>query len=161
MIASPFCIAAASFLLLCSSLAMAQEWKLVWSDEFDKPGVTDPSLPDPSKWNYEEGFVRNNEAQYYTHARLENARVEDGMLVIEGRREKFTNARYNPNATRGPASRPSADYTAASLITMGKAAWKYGRIEVRAKLPQGLGVWPAIWMLGANFRQIGSTCITV
>lgn len=126
------------------------EWKLVWADEFDYEG-----LPDPKKWDYEVGFVRNNEAQYYTRARKENARVENGMLVIEGRREKFPNPGYNAGAKGGSAAKPFADYTAASLITRKKAEWKFGRVEVRAKLPQGQGVWPAIWMLGSNIGQIG------
>ena len=102
-------------------------WKLVWKDEFDTPG-----LPDPKKWVYEEGFVRNNEAQYYTKARPENCRVENGTLVIETRKEKFKNA----------------NYTSASIHTAGLASWTYGRIEIQAKLPQGNGVWPAFWTLG-------------
>lgn len=110
------------------------EWKLVWSDEFDKDG-----LPDPSKWGYEEGFLRNIEAQYYTVARKENARVEDGHLVIEARKEPFG----------------GGEYTSASVTTRGKASWRYGRIEVRAKLPTGVGTWPAIWMLGTNIREVG------
>jgi len=130
--------------------ALAKEWKLAWSDEFDTEG-----LPDPKKWGYEEGFVRNDEAQYYTRARKENARVENGMLVIEGRKEKFPNPHYDANAKSGPASRANAEYTAASLITLGKADWKFGRVEVRAKLPQGRGVWPAIWMLGTDIRTVG------
>jgi beta-glucanase (GH16 family) len=121
-------------------------WKLVWADEFDYTG-----LPDPEKWDYEEGFIRNWEAQYYTRARPENARVEDGTLIIEGRKEKFPNPHYRPGG-KGPQV---AEYTAASLITLGKAAWQYGRVEVRAKLPQGRGVWPAIWMLGTNRGQVG------
>jgi beta-glucanase (GH16 family) len=133
--------------LLFPNLTPAAEWKLVWSDEFDYKGP-----PDPAKWDYEEGFVRNNEAQYYTRVRKENARVEDGLLVIEGRKERFPNARYDASATRGPATRPFADYTAASVITRRKADWTFGRIEVRAKLPQGRGVWPAIWMLGTSGR---------
>jgi beta-glucanase (GH16 family) len=121
------------------------QWKLVWADEFDYKG-----LPDPNKWGYEVGFVRNNESQYYTRARLENARVEGGMLVIEGRRETY----QDPNAKGRNAGR-TAQYTAASLITQNKADWKFGRIEVRAKLPRGLGVWPAIWMLGADHNTAG------
>ena len=115
-------------------------WKLVWSDEFDKPGA-----PDPNKWDYEVGYIRNNELQYYTRARKENARVEGGCLVIEGRKEK------NPIGGAQAGAKRFADYTAASLITRGKAQWTFGRIEVRAKLPQGKGVWPAIWMLGQKF----------
>ena len=101
--------------------------------------------PDPNKWDYEVGFIRNNELQYYTHARKENARVEGGCLVIEGRKEKYPVGGAKAGAKR------VADYTSASLITRGKAQWTFGRIEVRAKLPQGKGVWPAIWMLGQKF----------
>ena len=138
--------------LLSTFAAAAGEWKLVWSDEFDKPGP-----PDPAKWSYEEGFIRNNEAQYYTRERAENARVENGMLVIEARKEQFKNPSYDPTAKeqgRGGRGREHAEYTSASLTTRGKAAWTYGRIEVRAKLPSGRGTWPAIWTLGTN-RQAG------
>jgi beta-glucanase (GH16 family) len=110
------------------------DWRLVWADEFDEPG-----LPDPSRWTYEEGFVRNRESQYYTVARAENARVEDGMLIIEARKESYGDA----------------EYTSASLTTRNRASWRYGRIEVRAKLPQGRGMWPAIWMLGTNWGEVG------
>jgi len=119
------------------------EWKLIWSDEFDKDG-----LPDPAKWDYEEGLVRNEEAQYYTRERLENARVENGMLVIEGRKEQFKNKAYKPGSTAWKTKNENAEYTAASIITRGKFSVTYGRIEARAKIPQGLGTWPAIWMLG-------------
>jgi len=132
-------------LVLCSISTAADDWKLVWSDEFNYEG-----LPDAKKWDYEEGFVRNNEAQYYTRARKENARVEKGNLVIEGRKEKFKNARYKKGSPKWQESREFANYTAASLITRGKASWTYGRIEVRAKLPHGKGIWPAIWTLGDN-----------
>ena len=101
-------------------------WQPVWSDEFDTPG-----LPDPAKWSYDVGGHGwgNRELQFYTDARRENARVEDGMLIIEARREDWQ-------------GRP---YTSARLSS--RAAWAYGRIEVRAKLPRGRGTWPAIWML--------------
>jgi beta-glucanase (GH16 family) len=130
---------AIGLLLVAANAANAQKWQLVWSDEFDYQG-----LPDKSKWDYEEGFVRNQERQYYTRARLENARVEGGMLVIEGRKEHFT-----------PNNHAPVEYTAASLVTRRKESWQYGRIEVRAKLPQGLGVWPAIWTLGTNISRVG------
>jgi beta-glucanase (GH16 family) len=129
------------------------DWRLIWSDEFSTPG-----LPDRSKWGYETGFIRNRESQFYTSERLENARVENGMLIIEGRKEKWPNPHYNPRvdaARNWRASAPFAEYTAASLITEGKASFLYGRIEVRAKLPQGKGVWPAIWMMGTNRPAIG------
>jgi len=130
---------AAGLCLFAANALRAADWKLVWADEFNYQG-----LPDPAKWNYEEGFVRNHEKQYYTKARLENARVEDGHLVIECRKEHFT-----------PPNHAPVEYTAASLTTKHKASWQYGRIEVRAKLPHGKGVWPAIWMLGANHNEVG------
>lgn len=137
--------------------ALGSEWKLVWSDEFNYSG-----LPDANKWNYEVGFIRNRELQYYTKARKENARVENGTLIIESRKEKFKNPNYNSDTTRSgrwSRSREFADYTSASLITNGKASFCYGRIEVRAKLPTGRGTWPAIWMLGTNIREVGwPTC---
>lgn len=109
-------------------------WKLVWQDEFDYEGH-----PDPAKWGYEEGFVRNSEKQYYTKERLKNARVENGLLIIEGHKEPYL----------------GAEYTSASLITRDTVSWQFGRIEVRAKLPQGQGVWPAIWMMGVNRSEVG------
>lgn len=112
----------------------ADEWELIWADEFDYTG-----LPDPERWDYEVGFIRNGEVQYYTRARKENAMVENGMLSIAARKEQYEKALY----------------TSASLITLNKASWQYGRIEVRAKLPRGLGVWPAIWTLGTNMSDIG------
>jgi beta-glucanase (GH16 family) len=107
---------------------------LDWADEFETPG-----LPDPAHWDYEEGLIRNNELQFYTRGRVENARVENGNLIIEGRKEEY----------QGSA------YTSASLITRGKHEWNYGRVEVRAQLPTGVGTWPAIWMLGSNIDEVG------
>lgn len=122
-----------------ATCARAEGWELVWSDEFDYQG-----LPDKAKWGYETGFVRNHESQYYTQARLENARVENGMLVIECRKEHFQ-----------PPNHAPVEYTSASLTTRNKFTWQYGRIEVRAKLPHGRGVWPAIWTLGADEPRVG------
>ena len=70
--------------LSAASSSDAADWKLVWCDEFDKPG-----LPDLAKWDYETGFIRNNEKQQYTRARKENARVENGNLIIEAKRERY------------------------------------------------------------------------
>ncbi len=136
-------------LVLSGALLPGAQFRLVWSDEFDTKG-----LPDSSKWTYEEGFIRNQESQYYTRGRAENARVENGVLVIEARQEQFPNARFAPSST-SRQQKQYADYTSASLTTEGKAAWTYGRIEVRAKLPTGRGTWPAIWMLGVNHRAVG------
>jgi beta-glucanase (GH16 family) len=131
------------------------QWKLVWSDDFNEPG-----LPNPAKWGYETGFIRNNEQQYYTRERKENARVEDGMLIIEARKEQWKNPAYDANAKdkKGRRGREFAEYTSASLTTRGKASWTYGRIEVRAKLPAGRGTWPAIWMLGTDPQARWPAC---
>lgn len=114
---------------------------LVWSDEFDTPG-----LPDPGKWLHDTERNRagwyNNELQYYADRRLENARVENGRLLITARQERLTSA---PDFG-------GQNYTSARLITRGLASWTYGFFEVRAKLPCGLGTWPAIWMLGTGGR---------
>ncbi|HKY27444.1 MAG TPA: glycoside hydrolase family 16 protein [Pyrinomonadaceae bacterium] len=110
------------------------EWRVVWADEFDYNG-----LPDQTKWGYDVGGHGwgNKELQYYTERRKENARVENGHLIIEARRDG------------GQARRDGQDheYTSARLVTKGKGDWTYGRFEVRAKLPSGRGTWPAIWML--------------
>jgi beta-glucanase (GH16 family) len=135
------CGVALSCLLACDAHLSPQTpttaaGTLVWEDQFNGRG-----LPDPSRWNYEVGLVRNNERQYYTRGRTSNARVEDGMLVIEAHKEPYE----------------GADYTSASLTS--HASWTYGRIEVRAQLPKGRGTWPAIWMLGINMREVGwPTC---
>ncbi|MBA2479203.1 MAG: glycoside hydrolase family 16 protein [Planctomycetes bacterium] len=109
-------------------------WEPAWSDEFSVDG-----MPDPAKWDYEVGRLRNNEAQYYTRARRENVRVENGELVIEARKEAFE----------------GAEYTSASLVTLGKMQWTSGRFEVRAQLPKGRGMWPAIWLLGSSCPTAG------
>lgn len=113
--------------------AQDSELDLVWSDEFNYEG-----LPDSTKWNYDTGDGcpdlcgwGNNELQFYTGKRSNNARVRDGSLIIEARKELFA----------------GRSYTSARLVTRGKASWRYGRIEIRADLPSGKGTWPAIWML--------------
>jgi beta-glucanase (GH16 family) len=130
-------------------------WKLVWSDEFNTPGT---SLPDSTKWDYEYGFVRNNELQFYMRSDIDNTYVANGVLTIEGRKEVVSNPNYNPNAPDMNKNQ-YAQYSSASMITKGKASWTYGRIELRAKLPQGSGVWPAFWMMGTNIDSVGwPTC---
>jgi beta-glucanase (GH16 family) len=116
-------------------------WTLVWSDEFSTPG-----LPNPAKWTYDTERNRlgwyNNELQYYSAARIENSSVSNGRLVITARQEKLTKASDYGNQ----------NYTSARLITRGLASWTYGFWEIRAKLPCGLGTWPAIWTLGTGGR---------
>lgn len=132
----------------------ADEMKLVWSDEFDRTGH-----PDPEKWRYEEGFVRHREVQYYTKNRLENARVENGNLIITARKEIPDNLirrrGENDDVFRFYTSNSGGEYTSASLNTEDLFECTYGRIEIRAKMPQGRGVWPAIWMLGNNLAWEG------
>ncbi len=116
-----------------TSQSFAQNWVLVWSDEFNTPGT-----PDKKKWSYDVGGDGwgNNELQYYTENRPENARIEDSALIIEMRKETFS----------------GKEYTSARLVSKKKGDWLYGRIEVRAKLPSGKGTWPAIWMLPTDWE---------
>jgi len=105
--------------------------KLVWSDEFNGKG-----LPDSAKWSYDVGGDGwgNNELQYYTRNRTKNARMENGSLIIEAHREDIE----------------GKNFSSARLVSRGKGDWKYGKIEVRAKIPSGRGTWPAIWMLAST-----------
>jgi beta-glucanase (GH16 family) len=119
-------------LLACAQDIQAQNWQLVWSDEFEGDTL------DTSKWSYQygtgtsEGLINwgNNELQYYTD-RNENIYVADGRLHIVARQESFNNR----------------NYTSARIRTINQGDWKYGRFEIRAKLPEGQGLWPAIWMM--------------
>lgn len=106
------------------------DWQLVWSDEFEGTAL------DTSKWEWEVNAQGggNNELQYYTD-RPENTRVADGRLALIARRETFV----GPEGTRA--------YTSARIRTKERGDWKYARIEVRAKMPVGQGIWPAIWMM--------------
>lgn len=119
------------------TLVMPANYRLVWSDEFDSPG-----LPDGRRWDYDTGMNKsgwhNNEKQYYSRARPQNSEVSGGRLIITARRESLSDA----------ADWGGQRYTSARLVTRGRAAWTYGFFEVRAKLPCGTGSWPAIWTLG-------------
>ena len=149
-----------------------RKWKLVWSDEFNYAG-----LPDDTKWSYENGFIRGVEKQLYTVKRKENVTVQNGYLVITGKKESVENPNYQfkkdvnkkatylrkfknlkpdemPNTVKNKAQLYS-DYTSASLTTLKKASWTYGKVEVMAKVPEGKGVWPTIWLLGANRAELG------
>ena len=114
---------------------------LVWHDEFNVEGRPGPD------WSYELGFVRNQEHQWYKE---ENCFVENGVLVLEARKEIVENPNYDPNA---PArdwkrSRKVAEYTSGSVNTRNSFTFKYGKLEVRAKISIEKGSWPAIWTLG-------------
>ncbi len=119
----------------------SSDYKLVWADEFNTNGT-----PNKKNWNYEEGFVRNNENQWY---QKENAYCQNGFLVIEAKKE----ARLNPdfvsyNHKDWRKNRDSIKVTSSCLITRGKHSWQYGRFEMRAKIPVEKGMWPAFWTLG-------------
>lgn len=124
-------------------LVAAQNWQLVWSDEF-----TDDGRPDPATWNFERGFVRNHEAQWYQE---QNAWQQDGLLIIEARREQGSkNPTYQPDSRQWGQLRETIDYTSACLTTQGKRTFLYGRLEVSARIPTASGAWPAIWALGSG-----------
>jgi beta-glucanase (GH16 family) len=134
--------ALAIFAAACGPVFGAEQWKLVWADEFDQPNG---SAPNPTNWVYDLGGDGwgNNELQSYTDRRV-NSRIENGQLIIEALGEKFTGKDRKPR-----------DYTSARLKTLGKQSWAYGRIEARMKLPRGQGMWPAFWMMGADIHKLG------
>lgn len=125
-------------------------YSLVWSDEFNYTGK-----PDSTKWGYEYGLIRNMEKHYYVDD-IKNARVEKGVLVLETHKEKIKNEAFVSKDAKNWKERwEYAGYSAPSLTTKDKAEWTYGRIEIRAKLSEGVGLWPAFWMLGANWKEAG------
>ena len=107
---------------------------LVWADEFDAASLN------LSDWTFEIGTGSNgwgnNELQYYTNT---NTLIQDGHLVIEAKEE----------------SRNGSDYTSSRIVTLNKQDFRYGRVDIRAALPEGQGIWPALWMLGSNFATVG------
>jgi beta-glucanase (GH16 family) len=117
-------------------------YKLIWADEFNKHG-----RPDPTRWRFENGFVRNRELQWY---QPDNAWCDKGMLIIEARKETKPNPGYDTTKKDWRAERQNIQYTAASLNTRGLHQWKYGRFEMRGKIDVGPGLWPAFWTLGVN-----------
>lgn len=124
--------------IMPTKLDVPSAYALVWSDEFDQDG-----LPDPTRWTYDtyrnaDGWW-NDEAQYYAAGQLENSRIENGNLIIE--------ARQDPDRIAGFPDNGGQVFSSARLLTKGLAAWQYGYFEIRAKLPCGRGLWPAIWTL--------------
>jgi Beta-glucanase/Beta-glucan synthetase len=111
-------------------------YSLVWDEEFNG------STLDPNEWNYEigngSGGWGNNELEYYTNS-TNNAFVSNGNLIIEARKESIN----------------GFNYSSARLTTQNKKTFTYGRVDIRAKLPRGQGVWPALWMLGSNINTVG------
>lgn len=141
------CTTAAALALLLAGRAQAAApagYRLVWSDEFNKGAA-----PDPHKWRYDTEANRkgwwNGEAQYYSARRPENARIENGRLVIEVRKEDLTSM----------PDYGGQHYTSARLITRGKSEWTYGFFEIRARLGCNRGGWPAIWLVGPAWPKGG------
>jgi beta-glucanase (GH16 family) len=123
-------------------LIRPEEYQLVWADEFEKNGP-----PDPKKWTFEKGFVRNRELQWY---QPENAICKDGRLVIEARREQKPNPGFVKGSDNWKQNREVAEYTSACLMTKGLHSWQYGRFEIKARIQAKPGLWPAIWFLGVE-----------
>ena len=118
-------------------LPISNEMTLFWSDEFNTDGA-----PDSAKWGYDLGTGSNgwgnSELQFYTN-RPENVIVQGGVLKIKAIKESYK----------------GSEYTSARLLSMGKFAFTYGKVEVKVKLPAGVGTWPAAWMLGSNISTAG------
>lgn len=113
-------------------------WKQVWNDEFNYNG-----LPNSEKWSYDtdgnDWGWGNNEDQFYTKENKDNVWVSDGYMTITALKQEFEGKKY----------------TSARMISKYKGDWKYGRIEVKAKIPTGRGTWPAIWMLSTDWEYGG------
>ncbi len=126
-------------LAICVATPARAAWTLVWADEFEQANGTSP---DSTKWAFDIGTGNNgwgNNQQEYNTARTNNARIQDGHLVIEAKQENYM----------------GRSYTSARMLTKGKAAWTYGRMEARIKIPRGQGIWPAFWTLGTNIDGPG------
>jgi len=125
-----------------ATIAPVPGYELVWNDEFNTEGP-----PDASKWNFEQGFCRNQELQWY---QKENAVCRGGLLVIEARKERVKNPNYTAGSGDWKKQREVAEYTSASLNTWGKTAWTLSEtmIVVRARLTPDAGYFPAIWTTG-------------
>lgn len=126
------CLLAGLILSITAQNALAQNWNLIWSDEFNGSISSD--------WVFETGNGSggwgNNELEYY---RRENTTVENGMLVITARQENYG----------------GFNYTSSRLKTQGKKSFRYGKIEARISTPSAAGTWPAFWMLGSNINNVG------
>ena len=131
-------IRGSSNLIISKSIqvTVAVTQSLVWSDEFNSG-----TAPDPAKWGYDIGTGSsgwgNNELQFYTN-RPENVSVSGGTLKITAKRENYSGSAF----------------TSTRMLTKDKFSFKYGKVEARAKLPFGVGTWPAIWMLGNNINTV-------
>ena len=115
---------------------------LVWQEEFDKEGK-----PDSTVWQYENGFVRNHELQWY---QPDNAYCKGGVLHIDARRTHLPNPNFVANSPNWKKNRSHITFTSASINTRGKKEWQFGTFIIRAKIDTTMGAWPAIWTLGVK-----------
>jgi beta-glucanase (GH16 family) len=116
------------------------DYTLVWAEEFDNDGSVDETT-----WNFENGFIRNEELQWY---QKENATINNGILIIEARKENKPTPYYDPNSIYWQERRQTIEYSSAALNTKGKKNWTFGRFELKARIPVANGIWPAWWTLG-------------
>ena len=141
----PFLLLICSFLntnSISAQQSSKEEYKLIWSDEFQKDGI-----PDAENWTYENGFVRNEELQWY---QPENAFCKNGLLIIEARKEHKPNPLYEKGSNNWRKKPLNIEYTSACLITKGLRSFQYGRFEMRGRIDISSGLWPAFWTLGEN-----------
>lgn len=139
--------AVAALNTLAVAAGIGAEWKLIWADEFDVAGK-----PDPGKWTYEyTGFLRNKEEQWYTDSE-DNIFVKDGFLHIVARRVDLPNPWYKADSNNWKFNRERIRITSSGIKSNDRFTCLYGRIEMRAKLPAGQGVWPAFWTIGTGIK---------
>lgn len=136
--------------MLVTGICMAQTfnadttggYRLVWSDEFNNSG-----LPSAANWNYEQGFVRNHELQWYQR---QNARVEKGILTITAKKVDLPNPQFDSHSRDWRKNRRMIHYTSSSINTRNLHSWTYGRFVMRARIDTRAGLWPAFWTLGPS-----------
>ena len=131
-----------------SNPEQTSEWEMIWHDEFDANGT-----PDATKWDYETGFVRNYERQWYSP---DNVYCKGGRLIIEAREADFACPSYDETGTNWRHTRERVEWTSGSVVTKGRFTFTYGRVEVRARIPVCAGAWPAIWLLGSDLPWPGN-----
>jgi beta-glucanase (GH16 family) len=127
---------------LAAQDASQGDYKLVWAEEFSGTGK-----PDPANWKFEQGFVRNQELQWY---QTDNVWCENGLLIIEARKETKANPQYIKDSKDWKTKPENIEYTSSSINTSGLHSWKYGRFIMRGKIDISAGLWPAWWTLGVS-----------